>query len=310
MTSTPFGIPRDPKRKLREPIGCAVANGRKVEGRGVVDRDRLFIVLPTADARGMKGRRAFHPQFAAFNALPDPTADEAKRKSHTAVRSTVRGIFVHEHERDAWTENLQAAKLPGHEHPLGAPSCEGNGCEARRWMPRMVNRETGEVGMYDEIVCPGRRCEFQQKGQDRNGKPTRPLCGPFSKLVFQLRMNGMPSLLAKYTSKGWETSESIAGFMAFIREQGAALGIERPSIYGVPFALTVAEKTGEGSRYPVVHISPDFGEGRTLQHHLLGMGADRKQIAADRELLRIGTAATIEDDADAVPDDIAALSVP
>jgi hypothetical protein len=56
-------------------------------------------------------------------------------------------------------------------------------------------------------------------------------------------------------------------------------------------------------------MSPDFGEDRTLQEWLGSQSAARRQLAAEVGLLRLGTAATLDDDADDVPGDLASLGV-
>lgn len=296
------GIPRD--RPAREPIGCALSIGRKGPNGAPIDKHRFFVVRPVADARGSAGKRDPHPAYNEFNRLgPDAGKRDGERtpegRAHDELRATVRGILVHGDKHECWTENLQADKLEGHIHPRGGPSCVGNGCTAERWIG----------GAYVPIACPGRRCEFMQPTTDRNGRKARPPCHPHVKLIFQLRMKAT-SLLCKFTSNGWESSDSVKGFFDFIEQQARFLGVDHVSTYGLPFALTLASKTGDGSRYTVAHMSPDFPDGRTLQEFLHAQSEGRKQLAAEVGLLQIGMAATLEDDADNEADDIAALSVP
>lgn len=299
MNASPHGIPRD--RPAREPIGCALSIGRKGPSGNPIDKHRFFIVRPVADARGQMGKRDPHPAYNEFNKLgPDAGKRDSERtfegRAHDELRATVRGILVHGDKHECWTENLQADKLEGHNHPRGGPSCVGNGCRAERWMPA--------AQAYADIPCPGRKCPFMQP--DQKGKKA---CHPHVKLIFQLRMKST-SLLCKFTSNGWESSDSVKGFFDFIEQQARFLGVDHVSTYGLPFALTLASRTGDGSRYTVAHMSPDFPDGRTLQEFLFAQSESRKQLAAEVGLLQIGMAATLEDDAGNNADDLAALAGP
>jgi hypothetical protein len=291
----PRGIPRD--RPARLPIGAALSIGRKGPSGAPIDKHRFFIVRPVADARGKDGRRDPHPLYTTFNQLA-PAGDGAK--AHDEIRSTVRGVLVHADHLDAWTESLVADKIAGHMHPTGGPSCKGDGTRALRW--------SDKLGGYGSLPCPDRQCPYRQPTQGNNGRPQRPACHPHAKLIFQLRMKSA-SLLCKFTSNAWETSESIKGFFDFIHQQAALMGVDRVNHYGLPFALTLAQRTGQGSRYSVVHMSPDFGEDRTLQEWLGTQSAARRQLAAEVGLLQLGTAATLDDDAEDVAADLAALRV-
>ncbi len=291
----PRGIPRD--RPARLPIGAALSIGRKGPNGAPIDKDRFFIVRPVADARGKDGRRDPHPLYTTFNQLA-PEGPAAK--AHNEMRATVRGVLVHADHLDAWTESLVADKIQGHLHPTGGPSCKGDGSRAMRW--------STEIGDYGHLPCPDTKCRFRQPTQGQNGRPQRPACHPHAKLIFQLRMKSA-SLLCKFTSNAWETSESIKGFFDFIHQQAALMGVDRVNHYGLPFALTLAQRTGQGSRYSVVHMSPDFGEDRTLQEWLGAQSVARRQLAAEVGLLQLGTAATLDDDADDVPGDLASLGV-
>lgn len=304
LLNAPRGIPRD--RPPQAPIGAAISIGRKGPNGAPIDKWRFFIVRPVADARGKEGRRDAHPAFTAFNAL---SCDAGKRdndrtpegRAHDELRATVRGILVHGTPEEAWTENFVGDKLPGHMHPKGHPSCIGNGVDAVRWMPGRND--------YMPILCPGARCEFQRPGppNPRTGRPDKPPCHDHAKLIFQLRMK-VASPLCKFTTNGKESSSSIAGFFAHIREQAATLGVREPSFYGLPFALTLASRTGEGSRYSVCHMTPDFSDGLTLQEYLLSQGEGRRKLQSEIALLQIGTAATIVDDRENDGEDLRSIS--
>jgi hypothetical protein len=281
----------------REPIGCALTMGRKGPNNAPVDKHRFFIVRPVADGVGRDARRAAHPAFAEFNKLANSVqvpegADyerrlEQAKQAHDEKRASVRGIIVHARPEDCWTNRRQADRLPGHEHPRLAPSCMGNGHVAQRWMPAQ--------NAYVEIPCPGDQCPF---AQSVDGK--RPLSHPHTKLIFQLRFDNLPSLLCKFTSGGWETTSAIEGFFTSIEEQARYLGVERPSFYGIPFSLTISKRSNPKLKtsWTVVHMSPDFPPGVTLQEYLLRQADARRQLAGAMPLLQIGTAAGVGDDAD------------
>jgi hypothetical protein len=310
VTNAPIrGIDRPEGFKRRDPIGCALTMGRKGPNNAPVDKHRFFIVRPVADGSGKDARRATHPSYTDFNKLAAsivPPADldpdkrdawlAAARAAHDEKRATVRGYIVHENPEDCWSNRRQADRLDGHVHPKLGPSCMGNGRIADRWMPGK--------NAYIRIACPGRQCEFATAPKGK-----RPPCHPHTKLIFQLRFDNAPSALCKFTSNGWETTDAIEGFFVAIEEQARMLGVQRPSFYAIPFALTISKRSNPAERtsWTVVHMTPDFPPGLTLQDYLIRQADTRRQIATAAPLLAIGMAATLDDDRDNEGDDARAL---
>jgi hypothetical protein len=222
----------------REPISAALTAGRKVDGGGVSERDRFHLTLPSEDE---KGARPLHPAFASFN-------DGAPEK-----RRVVYGVLIHAYEEECWWWQNAAFRLPGWP---SAPS-RRNGCvgglkggemKARRYFGQMKeagpNGQEVEVEDWREIVCPNRLCEFQQGDA--------PPCRPGGRLYFQLRWPQtkapMPCVETMYETHGANTVAYLAGFFAQLHQQAAHLGIERYSLYGLPFVLTMAQRRQPAKR--------------------------------------------------------------
>ena len=284
----------------REPLAVAIATGRKKDqGFGVVDRHRFFIVNAKADGKGKDARRALHPMFARFNALTPARLSDGSpgdQSKHDAERATIRGIIVHATEEEAFWTNYQAQTLPGHQHPTMAPSCQGNGDRARRWMLERRGPDGATIPAgYADIPCPGELCEFSQPGM-KNGKPTRSPCGPYACLVFQLRFENMPCLSAKYESRGKESNGAIKGFFVDLKRQASMLGVENPNLYGIPFVLEWTPRSnGEAqTKWHVASLSTDFPPGMTLQQFFLLQIEERGRLVSKAPLL-LGSAPTVID---------------
>lgn len=278
-------IPRGtPSIASRQPLAVAVATGRKGDRGSPVDRHRFFLVNARADGKGKDAVRHPHPAFPGFNAL---ATDDATRAAHDAKRASLRGILVHASEAECFWTNYRAQTLPGHEHPKMAPSCQGNADRAQRWMPA--------TGAYADIPCPGDQCQYRQPGM-RNGRETRSPCTPYACLVFQLRFENMPCLLAKYESRGHGTSGQIKGFFEDIARQAAALHVDNPSLYGIPFVLDLSQRSNAAkqAKWFEVTMSTDFPPGMTLQQFLLLQATERGQLVSKAPLL-IGQSPTVID---------------
>jgi len=133
--------------------------------------------------------------------------------------------------------------------PNGMPACTGDGERARRFNG-MVNGEPEFV----EIACPNRECQFRQKGSLK-------ICGALARLYFRLRWaDGSPlrSVLARYQTHGWNTTENMLGLFGAVDEAAAGLGMEPGtwSYAGLPFSMTVGikRKPTKGQRFPVVQF--------------------------------------------------------
>lgn len=273
MTERPRGTP---SIAPRQSIPVAVATGRKPEaGYGILDKDRFFLVNSRADGKGKDARRALHPAYGSFNEVC-PSQDKAAVEKHNAVRRVLRGYVVHASEADAYWSNYRAQLLTGHQTPTGAPSCEGNGVTARRWMRDATD--------YVSIPCPGAKCEFQRPTTGNNGRPQRPACTPYGCIVFQLRFNNAPCLLAKYESRGFESVGAMEGFFKSVRDQAAILGVENPNLYGLPFVMDWSPRSNAsaGTKWYALSISPDLKSGMTLADFLLASAAQRRELSNDR----------------------------
>jgi len=202
-------------------------------------------------------------------------------------------------------------KFPaGHENPKSLrPACEGNGITALRFTGM-----TGDEERFERIACPNLDCPFAMAGQ----------CKPSAHLVFMLRWDrsdpfeaGFPALVAEYTTGGWESLAGMRGLFEFVLGTAAVrtpeevatataderatwraglaaeLGIAETSLVGMPFVMTVTERTkaakgnaATGTRYPVVSFSPD-GD---LVEWLLNQARRRKELAGAPEPLALPSA--------------------
>jgi len=273
MTDRPRGTPGI---EPRQPISVAVAMGRKGESGGVVGKDRFWLVNARADGMGRAAVRGLHASFARFNGAPPEQC------------RTVRGNIVHAQEEEACWTSYTAQTLPGHQHPRLAPSCQGDGARAQRWMP--------ERAAYVEIPCPNERCQYRQPTQGTRG-PGRSLCNPLAKLVFQLRFESMPCLPAVFSGRGYETTGALKGFFLDIERQANALGLERPNLYGLPFALELSSRSNpeKQTKWWAVSMVPDLPAGMTLQGFLLRQTEERGQLAERRTLLLAPTVQEVMD---------------
>ena len=303
-TDRPRGTP---SISTREPLAVALATGRK-SARGAPElTHRFFLVNAKADGKGQAAVRHPHPSFERFNTT-QPSREyvtaygDGAQAKHDADRASVRGILVHENEPECFWTNYRAQTLKGHEHPKMRPSCEGNGDRAKRWM-----KDRDE---FADIPCPGDLCEYRKPGE-RNGAPTRSPCNPFSILVFQLRFENMPNLPAKYESRGHGTTGALKGFFEDINRQAAALHVVNPSLYGIPFVLTLSRRSNpaQNTKWYEVTMSADFPPGMTLQQFLLRQADERAQLSTKAPLL-IGQTPRVTEVMDAEYEDAGSLGAP
>jgi len=215
----------------REPVGAVVSVGVKHPDRGFpVEKDRFHIVLTREDSTG---RRPHHPAFKSFNsAEPDR-------------RRVIRGNIVHSSMNDCFEYHLKAQVIK-EAHPDKRPACIGDGLRAERW-------EGPGRDDFVKIKCPNERCEF------RLMQP--PKSKPWMRFLFRLSWPDgvhLPTPLVKYTSGSWNTTANFLGFFKYLTSTARELGLERYSLFGVPFIMTLTEQTKASarSRFPVVTITP------------------------------------------------------
>lgn len=243
----------------REPIDGALTIGVKERNRGFpVEKDRFHIVMPyEAD-----GRREYHPAFGFFN-----SAEPAHRK-------VIHGNLVHALQAECFEYHLKAQVLGRQKaHPDKMPMCVGDGERAVRWMG-------GQADNFEEIICPNDRCEY------RLASP--PSCKPWMRFLFRVRWSkeGLPTPTLKFTSGSWNTISNFLGFFKRIDEISRQLGLERPALFGLPFTMTLVERTKASAqrRFPTVSITPDIDPVEWFQqqrHALMEASGPRPEALTD-----------------------------
>lgn len=260
----------------REPIGAALAVGRKGDRGAPVERDRFHVLLPSAQIREIGGRnntvRDPHPSFQVFNAAePDRRRVVQARLAHATVA-------------ECFEYRLQAQVLPGLSHPKRAPACQGDGVRARRWNP--------ERGDYLDITCPDDRCPHRQA---EGNKPAA--CKPYMRFLARFDWpraadgRGLPNIPFKLTSGSWNTVRNFVGFFESFRSACRNLGVEPDAIplFGLPVVVQLQERTDPSAqrRFPVVSLVV-AGDGDLI-------GWIVSQTGRLRELARIEPVAAITD---------------
>lgn len=247
----------------RVPVGAVLTIGTKGPSGAPTDRDRFYIKVPDST----EGERACHPSFGPFNA------------AKPELRQTVRCVLVHASQDDCFEWSRKAQKIMGggfRNHPK-LPACTGNGKTAKR----LVMLSDGKAE-YQDIACPNDLCEFAQA--PARGKPQ---CGPWMRLLFQpvWQSDKLPTPLMKFTSQSWHTISGLVGMFEHIAEQAAQLGVESPSLYGMPFEMVLVTKTDpvRKTSFPVVRFSPTVN----LQAFLLSQQANRKLLSEAPQYVRL-----------------------
>jgi len=233
----------------KEPVGAVLTIGTKGANGAPTDKDRFYIKVPDAVSTGggddlRSLTRALHPAFAAFNnAAPEH-------------RKSIKGVLVHAAESECFEWMRKAQKLP---RPFvnhsKLPACTGNGRQAQRLV--IVNGATGPDIKHLDIACPNELCEFAIAPNER----TPPCCKPWGRLLFQpvwSEGSKLPTPLMKLTTQSWNSLASFVGFFDYFREQARLCGVEGAQLFGLPFELTLGEKTNaeKKSRFPIVRMTP------------------------------------------------------
>jgi len=258
-------------------VGVKVNVGIKGPSGAPIHKDRFFLMSPHAHSADTSGpnklRRDFLPAFAAWNERSMPAQGRGQVAPGLPPTVTLRGLIAHSRLQDCvrWNRAAQKAANGEKSPPSGRPWCQGNGVEA----VRIATDAAGEEAERS-IPCPNEECPFAING----------LCKPRLELLFMLRWDGgaawqagLPPLLALYTSHSWNTLKSLLGLFTLVLGTeavtpwepeetwipgiAAELGVTEPSLFGLPFAMTVGEKTKparpgqEGRRFPVVTFAPE-----------------------------------------------------
>jgi hypothetical protein len=293
----------------RVPIGVHVNLAIKGQNGAPTHKGRFWLMTQTTHSQEFKAgggkqyrqlARDLHASFGAWNEGAMALGNDITRRGPGRF-GFLRGNLVHAKWHEAARWNRAAQKLPeGHPNPPSRrPACSGNGIDALRYR----GLDAAGVEIFDRIPCPNRECVFAMQG----------LCRAEAHLIFRLRWNPddpfegqFPALLAHFTTRGWESTEGLMGLLEHVLgtealltpEQrkfatdedratwraglAAELGIKNPSLMGMPFQMSVSDKTKaadagspQGKRFPVVSFSPD-GD---LMEWLLLQGRQRRALA-------------------------------
>ena len=189
----------------------------------------FFIKKPYADDSGYK---PLHDDFSVFN------------NAHPAKRRSIRGVLVHASVKDAAFFQVSAYTLPGFKSPPNkAPACRGNEVTAVRYTGK------GDNDGWEEIPCPGLNCRFRQEG----------LCKAMS-LVYFMPIWNDPSWrrpLMEFQNRSWYTTRNLRVFFANLFSMARSLGVENPSLLGIPFVMQWYKAKKAKGVFPAANFSID-----------------------------------------------------
>ena len=227
----------------REPIAAALSVGVKGPSGAPVDKDRFHVLVSEASPGERQGKftlvRPPHPSFASFNGAP------------AGRRQTIPAKLAHATVSECWEHSLKAQVLPGIVHPRKAPVCKGDGVRAERWDP---DRED-----YVSMACPHDRCPHRQTD---GRKPAA--CKPWMRFLARFDFprtdgKGLPNVLFKYASGGWNTVKNFLGFFESFEKACRNLDVDPAAVplFGMPVVLQLQERTDPAGkrRFPVVSIA-------------------------------------------------------
>lgn len=260
----------------KEPVGAVLTIGTKGPSGAPTDRDRFYIKVP--DSSG--DVRVPHPSFASYNFYP-PAPDEwtaeqkaQYREREHAKRRNIRGVLVHAEVDECfeWTRKAQKLPRPYVNHSK-LPACTGDGRKALRL------QMAGDMIGHKEIPCPNELCEFAIAPNER----TPPCCKPWGRLLFQPTWQDgskLPTPLMKLTTQSWHSLAAILGFFDYFRKQAALCGVPGAQLFGLPFELTLTEKSSPEKRtkFPVLRMTPLA----QIQAFLIGQGDRVAQLQLRR----------------------------
>lgn len=282
----------------RDPIGVHISTARKGPNGAPTGKGRFYLTTQSTQRRefGAGGKtysslaRDYHPAFGAWNEAALALGVELPRKGPGRF-GTLRGNLIHTKLSDLarWSRSMHKFPSGRLSPPSLRPACEGNGIRALRF-----SGVEGEEERFSQIACPNQDCEFAMAG----------LCKPAAHLLFMLRWDqsdpferGFPALLAEFSTGSWETLANLRGLFELVLGTAAVrtpeeveaadaaeratwhpglaaeLGIAEPSLVGMPFVMTVTERTrqakpgkAQGTRYNVVSFTPDGNLVEWLLH--------------------------------------------
>lgn len=235
----------------KENVFAALSLGRKPKGGGFpIERDRFHFVKP----READGVRDYHPSYKAYNEAPPEN------------RRILYGNIVHATEIECFEwHRKKMTNQQGKMHPNKFPFCIGDGISATRWMG-------GDE--FKEIECPNEKCEFAMSTD-----PAKK-CNAWMRFLFRIRWpnNEFPAGIIKFTTGSWNAIQSFVGFFESFMRTANHLGIKQPSLFGVPFTLTLDKGTKPSiqAKFYSVSITNDIDplEFFRTQKQLLAQIAD------------------------------------
>lgn len=274
----------------REPVGAVVTIGQKGPSGAPTDTDRFFIKDPSEIRQGDKRYRQNHPAFAAYN-----SAD-------VKYRTVIAGNLIHGERDEAFSYYLRAhmppkgSKWPS--HPGGKPFCTGDGTHATRLYA--IGKDGG-ADDYRRIPCPADKCEFRQGDVKA--------CKPFARLYFRPRWpdgSKLPAPLTKLVTQSWYSVSNILGIFDYVDSQAKHLGLERYSLFGLPFTLSLTRKTTAARQraFPVIAATVDCD----LIAFLLAQREQIRQLGGELRALPVASALTPDEVAtDVIEADVAEI---
>ena len=194
-----------------------------------------------------------------------------------SMRQTLRCVLVHASPEDC----LSGTGRP--RRSWAAVSAITRSCQHAREMARRPSGLMLSDGKaeYQDIACPNDLCEFAQA--PARGKPQ---CGPWMRLLVSTRMaeRQVADAADEVHPQSWHTISGLVGMFEHIAEQAAQLGVESPSLYGMPFEMVLVNKTDPvkrhrfgGAIFPTVN----------LQAFLLSQQANRKLLSEAPQYVRL-----------------------
>jgi hypothetical protein len=284
-----------------EPIGAAVKIAIKGP-RGFPEQRDRFHIRETHESPG--GVCAPHPSFGFWNQPPADAfvsgALQTKSEAYQAfarTRRVIRGVLVGPWGETVWgdlprsdgmfSQLYRAQVIPGKRPPPGKrPACSGDGQRARRFI--------GEKGPDDwrDIVCGGEACPFRQRPP---GDKEKAPCSPSTSLLFRLSFTPEvmerfrpPTPVVRFSTNAWVSGRGLLGLKESMDRAARDLGLESYNPTGFRFTMTLVERTGAGTRYPAIDVSPDESAHDFLasaSRRLLSLQTQVRGITADDHLI-------------------------
>lgn len=285
-------------------IGAALSVGVKPVGGGYpIEKDRFHVVTAKTRERKERGGRKVEyrphdPRFSAFN------------EADLETRRVFYGMLCYHREEECWHPNYGMYRFPSGD--LTSPktkrfACMGNGKTAERWVD----------GAAAAIPCPGEGCPYRQdRGEDKAP------CQPRARFWFIPRwLPSQGNAFARYlpdtsikmllgrpimrlSTQGRAARDTFAGMIQTVRAQAEPLG-GIPSLYGLPFEMTLSEGTNaeKKTRWPDITFTLDGDWFEWLRW----VTTEFRQLKEAPPMVSLGSASAAELDAETVGAEHAAI---